>query len=223
LPVAVRYIFPHAPAQAVTINGGYVMRAWYDIVSEDIGQRADVVGIRRSQGAIEQLITQEKQRGIAPKDIFLAGFSQGGAVVLHTGLRQHEALGGIIALSTYLPMPEFLANEYSATAAAQTPIFMAHGRQDPIVPHALGKQSEEKLLKIKCAVEWHEYAMPHSVCPAEIRDIERWLNQQLQNRTLRYRPVSDGNEAINYLNYFAAGAVAGAWLCIIFIASRISS
>jgi len=180
LPVAVRYIFPHAPEQAVTINGGYVMRSWYDIVSDNIEQRADVAGIRQSQLAIEQLITQEKQRGIAAKHIFLAGFSQGGAVVLHTGLRQQEALGGIIALSTYLPMPSFLADEYSATAAAQTPIFMAHGRQDPIVPYALGKQSKEKLQEINCAVEWHEYAMPHSVCPAEIADIEHWLTQQLR-------------------------------------------
>lgn len=179
LPVAVRYIFPHAPEQAVTINGGYVMRSWYDIVSADIDQRADVAGIRNSQRAIEQLITQEKQRGIAAKHIFLAGFSQGGAIVLHTGLRQQEALGGIIALSTYLPMAEFLAEEYSASAAAQTPILMAHGRQDPIVPYALGKQSKEKLQEIHCAVEWHDYAMPHSVCPAEISDIERWLSQQL--------------------------------------------
>lgn len=179
LPVAVRYIFPNAPEQAVTINGGYVMPAWYDIVSEDIGQQADVAGIRHSQQAIEQLIAQEKQRGIAAKHIFLAGFSQGGAVVLHTGLRQHEALGGIIALSTYLPMPELLADEYSATAAAQTPIFMAHGRQDPIVPYALGKQSKEKLQEIHCAVEWHDYAMPHSVFLKEINDIERWLIRQM--------------------------------------------
>ncbi|WP_035383721.1 carboxylesterase [Ferriphaselus sp. R-1] len=178
LPVPVRFLFPHAPMRPVTINGGFVMRAWYDIVATDIGAKQDSRAIRNSQAELEKLIAMEVARGVAPEHIFLAGFSQGGAIVLHTGLRHAAKLGGILALSTYLPLADTLADEASAAARA-TPIFMAHGRSDPVVPYALGKLSEERLLAHGCTLEWHEYAMPHSVCQPEIADIERWLIQQL--------------------------------------------
>lgn len=179
LPLAVRYIFPHAPKQPVTINGGFIMRSWYDIVSDDIGTRQDAAGVRASQAEIEKLIAQEKQRGVAAENIFLAGFSQGGAVALHTGLRHAEKLGGILALSTYLPLAETLADEAS-NGAKSAPIFMAHGRSDPIVPYALGKNSAEKLSGQGYQLEWHEYAMPHSVCMEEMQDIAAWLTQRLK-------------------------------------------
>lgn len=179
LPVAVRYIFPHAPEQPVTINGGYIMRSWYDIVATDIGSRQDAAGVRASQLEIEKLIAQEKARGILPANIFLAGFSQGGAIALHTGLRHAERLGGILALSTYLPLSDTLKDEASSTSK-DTPIFMAHGRSDPIVPYTLGRSSEEMLLQQGYQVEWHEYAMPHSLCQEEVGDIEAWLSQRLK-------------------------------------------
>ncbi|OGS82286.1 MAG: carboxylesterase [Gallionellales bacterium GWA2_59_43] len=178
LPSAVRYIFPHAPQRPVTINGGFVMRAWYDIATQDIGAKQDASGIRASQAAIEALIAQEMERGITPQNIFLAGFSQGGAIALHTGLRQQTPLGGILALSTYLPLAETLADE-AREAALRTPIFMAHGRSDTVVPYALGDASRKALQELECAVEWHEYAMPHSVCPEELLDIQRWLTKHM--------------------------------------------
>ncbi len=179
LPVAVRYIFPHAPMRPVTINGGFVMRAWYDIAGQDIGAQQDAAGIRASQACVEALIAQETGRGIAPHHIFLAGFSQGGAIALHTALRQPERLGGVLALSTYLPLAETFAQEAS-TDARHTPIFMAHGRSDPVVPYALGTASRDALLEWGYAVEWREYAMQHSVCEPELRDIEAWLAPRLQ-------------------------------------------
>lgn len=179
LPVAIRYIFPHAPQRPVTINGDFVMRAWYDIASDDIGARQDATGIRASQASIEALISQEVARGIAPNNIFLAGFSQGGAIVLHTALRQTTPLGGVLALSTYLPLADTVAHEAQA-GARTTPIFMAHGRSDTVVPYASGAASRDALLKLGYAVKWHEYAMPHSVCEAELRDIEAWLCGELQ-------------------------------------------
>jgi len=178
LPVAVRYIFPHAPEQPVTINGGYVMRAWYDIIATNIGAQQDEAGIRNAQAEIEKLITQERQRGIAAANIFLAGFSQGGAIALHTGLRHAERLGGIVALSTYLPLAQTLAAEASA-ANRDLPIFMAHGDDDPIVPHALGKSSAQKLTELGYRLNWHEYGMPHSVCMEEINDLANWLAARL--------------------------------------------
>jgi len=174
LPVAVRYIFPHAPKQPVTINGGFVMRAWYDIVADDINAQQDARGIRASQAEIEKLIAREKSRGIAAGNIFLAGFSQGGAVVLQTGLRHEERLGGMLALSTYLPLADTLIDE-AGHAAKTTPIFMAHGQADPIVPYSLGKSSAEKLRDLGCRLEWKEYAMEHSVCMEEVGDIGAWL------------------------------------------------
>jgi len=178
LPVAIRYLFPHAPQRPVTINGGFVMRAWYDIARADIGALQDEAGIRASQALIEALIAQETARGIAPGNIFLAGFSQGGAIVLHTALRQSAPLGGVLALSTYLPLAETVAREAQANARS-TPIFMAHGRSDTVVPYALGVSSRNALLGLGYKVEWHEYAMPHSVCDAELRDIETWLGREL--------------------------------------------
>ena len=183
LPLPVRYIFPHAPMQPVTINGGFVMRAWYDIAGASIDAKQDEAGIRASQAAIEALIAQEKQRGIAPENIYLAGFSQGGAIALHTGLRQASRLGGIIALSTYLLLEQTLAHEAS-TASVNTPIFMAHGHSDPLVPYALGKTSAEKLSGLGYALEWREYAMQHSVCMEEIRDIEAWLTRRMACNSL---------------------------------------
>lgn len=178
LPVAMRYIFPHAPQRPVTINGGFVMRAWYDIVKPSIAAQQDAAGIRSSQALIGALIAQEIARGIATEHIFLAGFSQGGAIALHTALRHEPPLGGVLALSTYLPLAETAAVE---TLANKLPIFMAHGRNDTVVPPQLGLASRDILLGLGHDVAWHEYAMTHSVCEAELRDIERWLGKQLQS------------------------------------------
>lgn len=186
LPVAVRFIFPHAPMRPVTINGGYVMRAWYDILmdaasaelSASIGKNEDAAGITAAQAEIEKLIAQERQRGVAARNIFLAGFSQGGAVALHTGLRHQEGLGGILALSSYLPLAQTTSAE-AADKASETRLFMAHGRDDPVIPYALGKGSAEELLRLGYALEWHDYPMPHAVCAEELRDIEQWLTRTL--------------------------------------------
>jgi phospholipase/carboxylesterase len=178
LPASVRYIFPHAPQRPVTINGGFVMRAWYDIATNDIGARQDAAGVRASQAAVEALIAQEVARGIAPGNIFLAGFSQGGAIALHTALRHSETLAGVLALSTYLPLSETVAAE-TQPGTQQMPVFMAHGRNDPVVPYTLGVASRDALLASGYAVEWHEYPMQHSVCEAELRDIEAWLGKRM--------------------------------------------
>ena len=180
LPAAVRYLFPHAPRRPVTINGGFVMRAWYDIAHPSIDAQQDEAGIRESQAAVEALIAQEMARGIAPRNIFLAGFSQGGAIALHTALRRDESLGGVLALSTYLPLADSASREASADSR-RTPVFMAHGLYDPVVPYALGAASRDALLELGYAVEWHEYAMQHSVCEEELRDIESWLTGQIKN------------------------------------------
>ncbi|MBI4937658.1 MAG: carboxylesterase [Nitrosomonadales bacterium] len=177
LPVAVRYIFPHAPMMPVTINGGFVMRAWYDIAAQHLAARQDEAGIRASQLAIEALIAREKQRGVGPENIYLAGFSQGGAIALYTGLLHATRLGGILALSTYLPLADTFPRE-DATAQPM-PIFMAHGLSDPVVPYALGEASAKQLSAMGYRPEWHEYAMPHSVCMEEVRDIEVWLTRRL--------------------------------------------
>ena len=186
LPVAVRYIFPHAPMRPVTINGGFVMRAWYDITDSPPSAltrtggdaHQDAAGIRASQAAVEALVAQEVANGIAPRNIILAGFSQGGAIVLHTALRHPTPLGGVLALSTYLPLAASAPNEMLAETCA-TPVFMAHGRSDPVIPFSLGAASRDALLEFGYAVEWHEYAMQHSVCEEELRDIEVWLTERL--------------------------------------------
>jgi len=179
LPVAVRYIFPHAPMRPVTINGGFVMRAWYDIAGPSMDAQQDAAGIRASHSLVEELIAREVAQGIAPRNIFLAGFSQGGAIALHTALRQAVPLGGVLALSTYLPLAEIAARELLEQSKA-TPIFMAHGRNDPVVPYALGVFSRDALQEFGYAVEWHEYAMQHSVCEEELRDIANWLGEKIE-------------------------------------------
>jgi phospholipase/carboxylesterase len=173
----IRFIFPHAPTRPVTINNGYVMRAWYDISFGDLEgntRKADEKGVRESQAQIGQLIARENSRGIATNKIVLAGFSQGGAIALHTGLRYPESLAGVMALSTYLPLAESFAKE-ATPANAKTPVFMAHGTQDPVVPYAMGRGSRDLLQQAGYALEWQEYPMQHSVCLEEVADIGRWL------------------------------------------------
>jgi phospholipase/carboxylesterase len=174
----VRYVFPHAPIRPVTINGGVEMRAWYDIVAIQRGAREDEPGIRESAEAVAALIRREQERGIPARKIVLAGFSQGGAVALHAGLRYPETLAGIIALSTYLPL-RAAAGEFHE-ANRQTPIFMAHGSLDPVVPPVLGEESAKFLSELGHAVEFSSYLMPHSVCPQEVDDIRRWMGRVLR-------------------------------------------
>ena len=169
----VRFIFPHAPSRPVTINNGMRMPAWYDILQLG-GGTEDEAGIRASQAQVEQLIARETSRGVPSTRIVLAGFSQGGAIVLQTGLRLQEKIAGIMALSTYLPLAAKLAAERSA-ANATVPIFMAHGRKDPMIPIARAQASREALEKLGYKVEWREYAMPHSVCGEEIADMAAFL------------------------------------------------
>ncbi len=175
---AIRFIFPHAPAIPVTINGGYVMPAWYDIFGADLIHRQDAAGIRISEMAIAALIEREIARGVPAKRIVLAGFSQGCAMALHTGLRFPQALAGIIALSGYLPLAENFAEERSA-ANAHTPIFMAHGTHDPVVAPARGEASRDLLTSLGYTVQWHSYPMPHSLHPREVADISDFLRQVL--------------------------------------------
>lgn len=176
-PVAIRFIFPHAPMQPVTINGGMVMRAWYDITNSTL-RREDEQGVRASQTAIENLIAREKTRGSPASRIILAGFSQGGAIALHTGLRHPERLAGIMALSTYVPMADLLPAE-STMINRDIPIFMAHGSADPVIPIERAQRSKAVLEQLGYGVEWHDYPMPHSVCAEEITDISTWLQQIL--------------------------------------------
>jgi phospholipase/carboxylesterase len=175
--LAVRFIFPHAPRQPVTINGGMVMRAWYDISDAAI-RREDERGVRTSQGHVDALIERESRRGIATSRLVLAGFSQGGAIALHTGLRQPQRLAGVMALSCYLPLADTLAVEASA-ANRQTPIFVGHGTADPVVTFARARESREALRAQGYSLDWHEYPMPHSVCGEEVADIATWLRTVL--------------------------------------------
>jgi phospholipase/carboxylesterase len=179
--LSLRFIFPHAPMRAVTINGGNVMRAWYDIAMNDIARLPDERGIRESQASVEALIEQERSRGIAAERIVLAGFSQGGAIALHTGLRHGERLAGILALSTYLPLAETLPLEASDANAA-VPVFLAHGTEDPVIPLSLAESSRAALEARGLAPEWHTYPMPHSVCAEEVSAIGQWLARCLGNR-----------------------------------------
>jgi len=179
LPGPVRYIFPHAPKRPVTINGGFVMRAWYDIAETSLDAKQDADGIIASQSLVEELIAQESSHGIVPRKIFLAGFSQGGAIALHTALRQSIPLGGVLALSTYLPLTEKVPGELLGQTKS-TPVFMAHGLYDPVVPYELGAFSRDALLGFGYAVEWHDYAMQHSVCEEELIDIGAWLGKLIR-------------------------------------------
>jgi phospholipase/carboxylesterase len=165
----------------VTINGGYRMRAWYDIVAIDRAAAEDEYGIRRSAEAIGALVRRERERGILAERIVLAGFSQGGAMALHAALRWPERLGGVVALSCYLPLAAHLAAE-AHPANAAVPVFVAHGTMDPIVPKALGESSRDLLRSRGYDVEWREYPMPHSVCSAEIEDLRAWLLKALPPR-----------------------------------------
>ena len=176
--MAVRFVFPHAPMRPVTINGGAVMRAWYDVVSGGGDRREVEAGVRESQRQIDALIARERTRGSAPECIVLAGFSQGGAMALHTGLRHPERLGGIMALSCFLPLAGAVATEASP-ANRETPLFMAHGAHDPMIPLARGRQAHDLLATLGYRIAWHEYPMPHAVCAEEIGDIARWLTDML--------------------------------------------
>lgn len=171
---AVRFIFPHALMRPITINGGAVMRAWYDIIEISVNKGQDEVGIRHSADKVRALIDHEIARGIPASKIVLAGFSQGGAMALHVGLRYPEKLAGIMVLSAYLMFPERLQAELSEANSA-TPVFVAHGSQDPVIPIALGQAVQSVLQAGKWPVEWHSYPIPHSVSQQEIADIGRWL------------------------------------------------
>jgi len=175
----IRFIFPNAPQRPVTINGGMVMRAWYDIRDMDLRKREDVEGIEGSRKILESFIQREKEAGIPSENILLAGFSQGGVVILYTGLRYPEQLAGLMALSTYLALPDKLASEANP-ANSTTPVFMAHGTMDPVIPIQQGKNSADQLKQAGYAVEWHEYPMQHAVSLEEIEDISRWLVESLK-------------------------------------------
>jgi phospholipase/carboxylesterase len=174
----IRFVFPHAPSMPVTVNGGYVMPAWYDILGPNLVSQQDAAGIQASERAIVALIAHEVARGIPAERIVLAGFSQGCAMALHTGLRLPQRLAGIMALSGYLPLADRLAAERHA-ANARTPVFMAHGTQDPVVVLARGEASRDALAALGQPIEWHSYPMPHSLHPREIADISAFLAQVL--------------------------------------------
>lgn len=176
LPVTlgVRFVFPHAPQRAVTINGGYVMRAWYDIVAPDLTRSVDESGIHESRRQVTALIDREVGFGVPATRIVLAGFSQGGVIALEAAARYPQPLAGVLALSTYVPLPEQFPE-----ASRHGAIFMAHGTQDPIIPHSVALSSREILRRRGYRVEWHSYAMPHSVCAEEIRDLRTWLLDRL--------------------------------------------
>lgn len=180
---AIRFVFPHAPIRSVTINGGYAMRAWYDIVSADFSQRReDPRGVRDSATQLGVLMARENSRGIADENIVLAGFSQGGAVALHTGLRHPRRLAGILALSTYLPLADsFVAEAHPANH--DVPIFMAHGHGDTVIPHDFARRSADLLQAAGYPLEWHSYFADHTVTLEEIRDIETWLLRVLGGNT----------------------------------------
>ena len=175
---ALRFVFPHAPVRPVTLNNGYAMRAWYDIIGIDRQSRQDEVGIRGSAAAIQALIARQNARGIAAGRIVLAGFSQGGAMALFTGLRYPETLAGIIGLSCYPVLASTLDAERQA-ANQKTPIFLAHGTFDPMIEVALGQEGRKLLEARGYNVEWHTYPMPHSVSPEEIEAIGTWLRRVL--------------------------------------------
>ena len=177
----IRFVFPHAPSIPVSINGGYIMPAWYDIRHTDIrhtdiGYEQDEKGIRESARSIQMLIEREQLHGIATNRIILAGFSQGGAMALHVGLRQGEALGGIMGLSCYLPLGGTVEKEMR-DASKKTPVFMAHGVDDPVVPYVFGDKSHRTLVSAGFDVDWHSYPMEHSVCHEEVIAIGRWITK----------------------------------------------
>jgi len=176
--LAARFVFPHAESRPVTINGGLRMRAWYDILGFDRTDLQDEAGIRASAARVDAIIEAQVQAGVSRARIVLAGFSQGGAIVLHAGLRQQAALAGVMALSTYLPLEATAAQESTAAGRA-IPVMMCHGRQDPVLVFDRGVRSRDTLRALGVPVEWHEYDMAHQVCPKEISEIARWLAARL--------------------------------------------
>jgi phospholipase/carboxylesterase len=172
-----RFVFPHAPTRPVTINGGMVMRAWYDIVTLDAEGRADADDVRESTAILEALIAREMERGIPADKIVIAGFSMGGAIAIHTALHTQHALAGLMALSTYLPLP---GEVEGSSGSRDLPVFMAHGSFDPMLPMQWGQLSAQKLEETGFSVEWREYPMAHAVCPQEIADIREWLLRVLR-------------------------------------------
>ncbi|WP_413975693.1 alpha/beta hydrolase [Stenotrophomonas acidaminiphila] len=170
----IRFVFPHAPKRPVSINNGMPMRAWYDILSLDFRSRADASGVAESVAQVEALIAREQARGTPRERILLAGFSQGGAITLSTGLRQQSPLAGLVALSTYLPEVDAAAAQLAAGATAQ-PVFMAHGSGDPVIPVQVAEHSLQVLRQLGFGVEWHRYAMAHQVCAEEIQALGDWL------------------------------------------------
>lgn len=174
--MSVRFIFPHAPSLPVTINGGYVMPAWYDILSTDVSRRVDEIQLRRSAAAVHAIVEQQQGLGIDTRRIILAGFSQGGAVVLEAGLSCQQPLGGILSLSSYFPTAHSVT---IAEANKVLPVRICHGTQDPVVSETLGLQSVESLKTLGYQPVYSHYPMPHSVCPPEIQDISRWFQQIL--------------------------------------------
>ena len=176
--LGVRFVFPHATERPVTINGGMRMRAWYDIKSMDFDKRADLTGVRESAEQVEQLIEAEISNGVPPEKIILAGFSQGGVIALHLGPRFSKSLGGIMGLSTYMCQPELLAGE-AHPANQQTPVFMAHGEMDDVVPIAMGKAAYDTLTANQYNVSWQSYRMKHNLNMDEINAISQWLQARL--------------------------------------------
>jgi phospholipase/carboxylesterase len=174
----IRFIFPNADTMPVSVNGGYVMRAWYDIIATDLGRQEDEAGLRASQVKVEALMARENARGIPNERIILAGFSQGCAMTLQTGLRQNTRLAGLMCLSGYLPIAPKAATEHTEASKA-TPIFQVHGRMDPVIPVARALASRDLLIDWGYQVEWHEYAMQHSLCQEEVNDISAWLKRVL--------------------------------------------
>jgi len=175
---AVRFVFPHAPVRPVTLNAGMRMRAWYDIQGLDRQARQDEAGLTEAAGHTRALIAREAERGVPPERLVLAGFSQGGAVALHAGLRHPERLAGIMGLSSYLPLRERLDAE-AAAANRHTPILLAHGEHDPVLAFELGTASRDALQAAGYDVEWHQYPMEHQVCLEEIRAVGTWLRRVL--------------------------------------------
>jgi phospholipase/carboxylesterase len=171
---ALRFVFPHAPMRAITVNAGMRMRAWYDVAGFDLSRREDEAGVRQSIAQADALIARENERGIPPSRVVLAGFSQGGAIALATGLRREQPLAGLIALSTYLPLAANSIAE-STIAARATPVFMAHGSFDPVVAETLGRSGRDALVALGMNVEWHSYPMAHQVCPPEMQAMTAWL------------------------------------------------
>lgn len=170
----IKFVFPHAPKMSVTINGGMVMRAWYDILMMDIGKHADTQGVLASEKLVHELIDEQIAEGFTHKQIILAGFSQGGAMSLHVSTNLSHKIAGIIALSSYLPMPEKLI-ENQNNPNINTPLFMGHGSQDPVVPFNLGESSRDALLKAGYSVDWHSYPIQHGVSMEELTDIKQWI------------------------------------------------